>query len=102
MRGFGRGRDLSQRHDQLPQGKVRMFLQIEYGIFCNLRCICSAYGNVVEENLWSAIQAQAQEDSVAVPFGVRQVMQTWTSKKGYPVVTVNRNYVNGRAVVSQV
>ena len=78
-----------------------LLLQIECGILCNFE-MHSVFGNVVEENLWSAIQAQAQEDAVAVPFGVRQVMQTWTSKKGYPVVTVNRNYENGRAVVSQV
>lgn len=32
---------------------------------------------------------------------VKQIMDTWTLKKGYPVVMVERDYWNNRATLSQ-
>lgn len=62
----------------------------------------SKYGNTDEDDLWNAIGMQASEDQTAVPFGVKAFMNTWTNKKGYPVVTVERNFNNGRATIKQV
>lgn len=62
----------------------------------------SAYGNAVQDDLWAALQAQVDADGQSVPFGVKAVMDTWTSKMGYPVITVNRNYESGSAQIAQV
>lgn len=45
---------------------------------------------------------QADADGVSIPFGVKAVMESWTNKMGYPVVTVTRNYQTGKCVVTQV
>lgn len=62
----------------------------------------SAFGNTVPDDLWGALQAQADEDDVEIPLSVKAIMDTWTDKMGYPVVTVTRNYQTGHAEVFQV
>lgn len=62
----------------------------------------SAYGNAQQDDLWQALEEQANIDKVVLPATVKQIMDTWTYKMGYPVVKVVRNYEAGSASVSQV
>ena len=61
-----------------------------------------AFNNAVEDDLWQALQLQADEDNVALPASMKVIMETWTSQMGYPVITVTRNYGSNSTVVSQV
>ena len=58
--------------------------------------------NVEEDNLWEAIQSQADIDGVILPATVKNIMETWTLQMGYPVINVTRNYGSNSALVSQV
>jgi aminopeptidase N len=62
----------------------------------------SAYGNAGQDNLWAALQTQADSENVILPATVKEIMDTWTFKMGFPYVTVIRNYQTGGAVVIQV
>lgn len=62
----------------------------------------SAYGNANQDDLWAAFQAQADAEGVVLPATIKEIMDTWTFKMGFPVITVNRNYQTGGAVVTQV
>jgi len=56
----------------------------------------------VQDDLWLALTQQASVDNITLPVDVKTIMDTWTLKMGYPVVTVLRNYGTGSAVVTQV
>ena len=62
----------------------------------------SAYGNAQQDDLWQALQEKADEDQVQLPASVKEIMDTWTYKMGYPVVSVTRDYATGTALVIQV
>ncbi|XP_046441609.1 aminopeptidase Ey-like [Daphnia pulex] len=51
-----------------------------------------AYGNAVQDDLWQAIQEQADIDGLTLPATVKAIMDPWTIKMGYPLITVARNY----------
>ncbi|XP_066270939.1 thyrotropin-releasing hormone-degrading ectoenzyme-like [Branchiostoma lanceolatum] len=57
------------------------------------------YANAAQEDLWQCLTEAAQEDGRNVQ--VKEVMDTWTLQMGFPVVTVTRDYSNGRVTVSQ-
>ncbi|XP_032798753.2 aminopeptidase N [Daphnia magna] len=59
------------------------------------------YGNAVQDDLWDALTKQAKVNKVAIPTGVKQIMDTWTLKMGFPVVTVTREYDNNTVLISQ-
>ena len=52
----------------------------------------SAFGNTVQEDLWKALQEQADEESIILPAPIKTIMNTWTKQMGYPVVSVTRSY----------
>lgn len=62
----------------------------------------SAYGNAGQDNLWAALQTQADSENVLLPATVKEIMDTWTFKMGFPLITVTRNYQTGGAIVTQV
>ncbi|CAG2066247.1 unnamed protein product, partial [Timema podura] len=65
------------------------------------RYLTERYNNIAEaDDLFSALNAQYIEDTPTPQIDVKTVMDTWTLQKGYPVVTVNRNYTTGSAIVS--
>nr|CAD7423007.1 unnamed protein product [Timema monikensis] len=66
------------------------------------RYLTERYNSIAEaDDLFSALNAQYIEDTPTPQIDVKTVMDTWTLQKGYPVVTVNRNYTTGSAIVSQ-
>ncbi|XP_058444532.1 aminopeptidase N-like [Malaya genurostris] len=53
------------------------------------------YGNAAQDDLWKALTEEASEaGSFPDFFDVKTIMDSWTLQTGYPVVTVERNYVN--------
>ena len=60
------------------------------------------YGNTVEGELWAALDSAAQEDSVQLPADIKTIMNSWTLKMGFPVVTIVRNYSSQTAIATQV
>ena len=52
----------------------------------------NAYGNAEQDDLWAALTKQAHEDgTLNRSLTVKEIMDTWTLKKGYPVLQINRN-----------
>lgn len=62
----------------------------------------SAYANAEQDDLWQALQEQADEEGVNLPATVKEIMDTWTFKMGFPVINVTRDYKTGSAYVTQV
>ncbi|KAK4001974.1 hypothetical protein OUZ56_003836 [Daphnia magna] len=61
----------------------------------------NAYGNAQQDDLWQAMQEQADEENIVLPAKVKEIMDTWTYKMGYPVIKVTRDYATGGAQVTQ-
>ncbi|XP_063230541.1 uncharacterized protein LOC134535398 [Bacillus rossius redtenbacheri] len=59
-----------------------------------------AYDVSEPDQLYASLQAQLNESDTAY-INVKEVMDTWTNQKGYPVVTVTRDYEAGTASVKQ-
>ncbi|CAL4088040.1 unnamed protein product, partial [Meganyctiphanes norvegica] len=54
-----------------------------------------AYSNAEQDDLWSHLTSAAHEDdTLPKDLTVKSVMDTWTLKMGYPVVTITRNGTN--------
>nr|CAD7588111.1 unnamed protein product [Timema genevievae] len=60
------------------------------------------YSNPSQDDLWEHLTAQSHEDG-ALPDDMQlsDVMRSWTSETGYPVITVTRNYSDGTAQITQ-
>jgi len=57
----------------------------------------------VEDDLWTALQTQVDLEGVDLPASVKEIMDSWTVKMGFPVITVIRDYFRERAaMVTQV
>ncbi len=57
----------------------------------------------MEDDLWTALQTQVDLEGVDLPASVKEIMDSWTVKMGFPVITVIRDYFRERAaVVTQV
>lgn len=56
--------------------------------------------------LWSSVQAALDDLNVTgvLPSGatVEDVMETWNTQSGYPLISVERNYEDGSITFSQV
>lgn len=65
--------------------------------------IFSAYGNAVQDDLWKALEEEVDIEGVILPATVKEIMDTWTLKKNYPLITVIRDYGDSDgALVTQV
>lgn len=52
-----------------------------------------SYSNAEQDNLWEYLTSQAYLDSKLDPsLSIKQIMDAWTLQKGYPVVSINRDY----------
>lgn len=51
-----------------------------------------SYSNAVQDDLWESMENVARRDEVlAENLTVKQIMDSWTTQAGFPVVTVKRN-----------
>jgi aminopeptidase N len=54
-----------------------------------------SYSTAVQDNLWEQLTKQAREDGVLdESVTMKDIMDTWTLQKGYPVLTVTRRGAN--------
>lgn len=66
-----------------------------------------AYASAAQDDLWAALteagRAPASAGSSPLPEGqsVKSIMDSWTLRTGFPVVTVVRDYCRGTATVTQ-
>ena len=60
------------------------------------------YANAVQDDLWEAMNEAAVADGLDLPADVQTIMNSWSLQTGYPVVTVQRNYDNQSAIITQV
>ncbi|XP_078667329.1 thyrotropin-releasing hormone-degrading ectoenzyme-like [Branchiostoma floridae x Branchiostoma belcheri] len=58
------------------------------------------YANAGQDDFWACLTEAAQEDG-RTDVQVKEVMDTWTLQMGFPVVTVTRDYSNGRVTATQ-
>lgn len=61
-----------------------------------------SYKSAEQDDLWESLTEQAHEDkTLDQTITVAEVMNTWTLKKGYPVIEITRNYQEDVAVFKQ-
>ena len=62
----------------------------------------SKYDAAEQDDLWQHLTEQAHLDgTLPNDLTVKIIMDTWTLQMGFPVVTVNRNYNDNSATVTQ-
>ena len=75
-------------------------------------CICfffsknylnlNAYKSAVQDDLWEELTKEAHlQGTLDKAYTVKDIMDTWTLQKGYPVVSVIRNYSTNSVSLSQ-
>ena len=70
---------------------------------CKRYILNNSYQAVDQQDLWNALTEQAHLDEVLPRhLHLADVMNTWSSQPGFPVINVVRNYTTGNAVASQV
>lgn len=59
------------------------------------------YSNAVQDNLWEELTKQAHEDqTLDSELNIKDIMDTWTLQKGYPVVNLNIDYDNNTIILN--
>ena len=62
----------------------------------------SKFDAAEQDDLWQHLTEQAHKDgSLPQDLSVKNIMDTWTLQMGFPVVTVNRNYADNTAKLTQ-
>ena len=58
------------------------------------------YSNAIQDNLWEELTKQAHIDqTLDIELNVKNIMDTWTLQKGYPVVYLNIEYDNNDTIL---
>lgn len=61
------------------------------------------YGNVEHDDLWNALEAYSNKSTnKKLETTLKEIMDSWILKAGFPVVTAIRNYTTGDVALSQV
>lgn len=61
------------------------------------------FSNANDDDLWSILTEEAyRTGSLNTSMSVNVIMHSWTKQAGYPIVTVNRDYLSHTATLSQV
>lgn len=101
--------DINELFDSIPYSKgpavIRMlsnFMSEEsfrrgLTLYLNTR----KYQNAVQDDLWDAMNEVAIADGLELPADVKTIMNSWSLQTGYPVVTIQRNYENQSAIITQ-
>lgn len=55
----------------------------------------------MEEELFKNIEKSAQAENFKLPYTIDEMMGSWTRQGGHPLLTVERNYVDGSFTVKQ-
>lgn len=58
------------------------------------------YSNAVHDDLWEAVNDV--QNAKLKDTSVKEIMDTWTTQAGFPVVTAEKNYDNKQVTLSQV
>lgn len=66
-----------------------------------MMCNSRAFSAAAEEDLFNALQEAIQEDNLQLPTNFTNIMASWSRQKGFPVLTVQRNYPSTVVTVSQ-
>lgn len=62
----------------------------------------NSYGNAEQNDLWAELDAQAKIDgTLSINLSVKSIMDTWTLRKGYPVVKIERLDSSNQLSVTQ-
>lgn len=62
-----------------------------------------SYTNAEQDDLWRELTAVSQEYKVLTRnVTVKEIMDTWTTQTGYPILTVTRDYTDKSLTISQV
>lgn len=68
----------------------------------SLNFVCSQYKAAAQDDLWAHLTSQALKDNtLPKDLTVKTIMDTWTLQKGFPVITVTRDYESKSATVEQ-
>ncbi|CAF0815629.1 unnamed protein product [Brachionus calyciflorus] len=60
------------------------------------------FSNAEQDNLWEELEKQGHADgTLDRSLSAKTIMDTWTLRKGYPVVTVIRDYTNNKMSLKQ-
>lgn len=60
------------------------------------------YDNAEQDDLWEALTEQAHTDgTLSQALTIKQIMDTWTLRKGYPLVTINRATGSNQITLTQ-
>jgi aminopeptidase N len=58
------------------------------------------YSNAIQDNLWEELTKQAHKDkTLDEELNIKNIMDTWTLQKGYPVVHLNIDYDNNDTIL---
>lgn len=62
-----------------------------------------SYSNAEQDDLWAELTAASlRSGSLTRNITVKEVMDTWTTQTGYPILTVTRDYSDKSLTISQV
>lgn len=72
------------------------YLQVTISLF-------RKFNNTVQDDLWESLtEAAHNQTSLDPSITVKEIMDTWTLQKGFPVIQVERNYDAKQATFTQV
>ncbi|XP_044735746.1 aminopeptidase N-like isoform X2 [Chrysoperla carnea] len=60
-----------------------------------------SYSNGKQDDLWRALHDHSEENTLPKGVTVKTIMDSWTLKAGFPIITVKRDYENDTAIITQ-
>ena len=63
-----------------------------------------AYSTAVTEDLWTQLEHEARASGFFTNLkaqSIKEIMDPWVVRAGYPILTISRNYSSGRVTISQ-
>lgn len=60
------------------------------------------YSTAAVDDFWQAMATEAVESDLPADIALSEVMDSWISHRGYPIVSVKRDYEKGTVTIGQV